>query len=455
VALLDLKKDATIGLDGQTIVLRTDDFVGVTGIEEGGFHLVSVRPEPKSSLATGFVLCSNEPVIRKYDPQTEEVSSQEVDPLTRQNLTEQISNGQLPPNSLIEHDKIVSTDQKINWENQTKYIVDSNILARRGLKNGDKIIPGSYDDENEADTRPAIKKIVDGKSVDYPCIPVVDTALSLRSNRHAGTKRYLSKLSPAKRTKLFVEPKIANRLLGDVLVEYYDSDWKNLLGDLQLSYTLFLYLQCLGSLEHWKDLVAMLSLVEASGMKDNPEMYKGLLSVLPHQISSMDNGFLEDVDEAGNNFLLPSLRALCKNLSRANICDASSFLQLQRLLSNKFPSMLIVEDDEDVADSRAMEVGLDSMDDGNTDNDDDSDGPVVVDMVDVEASLARSSQGVHPSLRQSLPASVLEDYPLLVAAILPHEDILMTCARALDEQKDVSLVREAASYLENVEQKKF
>ena len=45
-------------------------------------------------------------------------------------------------------------------------------------------------------------------------------------------------------------------------------------------------------------------------------------------------------------------------------------------------------------------------------------------------------------------------YPLLVASIMPQEDILMTCARALDDARDVSLVREAAAYLEEVEQQK-
>jgi len=33
------------------------------------------------------------------------------------------------------------------------------------------------------------------------------------------------------------------------------------------------------------------------------------------------------------------------------------------------------------------------------------------------------------------------------------EDILMTCARILDEEKDILLVREAASFLQEVEAK--
>ena len=42
-------------------------------------------------------------------------------------------------------------------------------------------------------------------------------------------------------------------------------------------------------------------------------------------------------------------------------------------------------------------------------------------------------------------------YPLLFAAMAPQEDVVMCAARCLDEQRDVSLVREAAAYLEEVE----
>ena len=109
-------------------------------------------------------------------------------------------------------------------------------------------------------------------------------------------------------------------------------------------------------------------------------------------------------------------------------------------------------DDDDEDDERFDE----SMYQGGDSSEDDSDGPVVVDMKDVQASLARSSQSPFPNpSRTSLPCRVVEKYPLLVAAIQPHEDILMTCARALDEKQDVSLVREAAAYLEEIEQRKL
>ena len=54
----------------------------------------------------------------------------------------------------------------------------------------------------------------------------------------------------------------------------------------------------------------------------------------------------------------------------------------------------------------------------------------------------------------TVPNDIRVRYPILSAAIMPTEDIVMTCARALDEQNDVSLVREAAAYLEEIEQYK-
>ena len=196
--------------------------------------------------------------------------------------------------------------------------------------------------------------------------------------------------------------------------------------------------------------MAMLSLVETSGMQELPQLYQALIEALPSQLASMDKGFLEDVDEVGNNFLLPSLRTLCHNMTQAEIVNEGSMLEFQRLLSNKFPCLLILNEEC----AEAEDEWIDRHDTHEMENDSDSDAPVVVDMVDVEASLARSA-GEKSSGRSTLPLAVQMGYPLLVAAILPHEDILMTCARALDEKNDVSLVREAAAYLEEVEQRRL
>mmetsp|Transcript_25496 Transcript_25496/g.29200 ORF Transcript_25496/g.29200 Transcript_25496/m.29200 type:complete len:295 (+) Transcript_25496:114-998(+) len=98
----------------------------------------------------------------------------------------------------------------------------------------------------------------------------------------------------------------------------------------------------------------------------------------------------------------------------------------------------------------------------NNDDDDDENGPIVVSSEEIEASLARSTSlsftistatttGTDINTKE-LQIRLRKEYPLLAAAIMPHEDVLMTCARALDEKNDVSLVREAACYLKEVEQ---
>jgi len=117
----------------------------------------------------------------------------------------------------------------------------------------------------------------------------------------------------------------------------------------------------------------------------------------------------------------------------------------------------------------------DDDDDDIEDEDEDEDGPVIVPFDEVEASIARSSPSQSNTLhaitrmdvdgpttnRKKSPATDESErerhgdqYPLLFAAqttVEDHSDILMTCARILDERTDVSLVREAAAYLEEVE----
>jgi hypothetical protein len=90
------------------------------------------------------------------------------------------------------------------------------------------------------------------------------------------------------------------------------------------------------------------------------------------------------------------------------------------------------------------------------DDEDDEDGPVVVAEAEMAAFAARSAElkTYLPHMPQlQYPQNLRGAYPLLFAARMPQEDILMTCARALDDASDVSLVREAADYLENVENK--
>ena len=133
--------------------------------------------------------------------------------------------------------------------------------------------------------------------------------------------------------------------------------------------------------------------------------------------------------------------------------------KFQRMLQNTFPNSFCPSDDNfnwDIDD----DAGNDSSDEDededydDDDDDDDADAPTVVSIESVDAAMNRNA-ALPPNLASaSIPEEIRKAYPILAAAVQPQEDIVMTCARALDEANDVSLVREAAEYLEQVEKKR-
>ncbi|CAJ1952933.1 unnamed protein product [Cylindrotheca closterium] len=475
--ILDLKKDAVFGIDGQSIALRSDDFMGVSGLVAGDLHLLLAKGNHSSTLISAFLLypesqqAQESAFVRRYNPQTEEVSAQPLDQLTHDNLLSQLPEMVASPTNprVLPYDKIVSEDQTRQWKNQTNHIVSSGILRIRKIVSGEKLVPGAYETEDQKllsiSHHQQEQTPTDGKSISYPAIPVVDPSLSIWKTKHAGTKRYLKQLTATDRTSLFMDDNspISNRLLDNVLQKDYEEKWQAILGDLQLSYTLFLYMQCFASLEHWKDLVAMICLVDWKGIKAHSNFYNALLNVLPSQISSIDEGFLEDMEEAGNNFLLPLLGGLCRNMVLSGVVESKALQQFHDLLMSRFPNSFS-PDDQVITTTKSstprttpppslqVEQVLGFHDDGmEEDDDDDEDAPVVVSTEDVQASLARSSEFANN--HSNISKEIQRGYPLLVAAIMPQEDILMACARILDDKRDVSLVREAAAYLEEVEQR--
>jgi len=578
VGIIDFPKGGTFGLDGQNIMLKPNNnnnsnFMGVKGIPPNRFHLITCNSNGGNSnnnnknntintaVTVGFIVFGDhhdDHLIRRYDPQTEEVSSNKVDETTKRNLLQQIPMMSMVPSlsNVICYDQIrrilPSSQQQQRkgtiWEEQTRYINESSELLLqiiKGLSSGEKIVPGCYDPDEEEETEGegdnkrrnnSNHKIEDGICLKYPPIPVIDTNLSLTTHtKHNGTKRFLSRLVPSERTRLFLSMNKDNSnnnnnnnntfmWLERILNDCYSNSWTALLGDLQLSYLLFLYLGCYSSLDHWKDLLAMLSLaVQDQGQvqqqahrvnsnhnsrHDYYELYRGLLRLLPYQLSSMvDPEFLEDIDGEGEgNFLLPSLMRLLKyyetndnnedNDDDDDDKDDDQVSKFRHVLLSKFPrtfssllrpsntiisssSMMgstkikmiggsdVRDEDHAVLDNNSysdgeIDVNLLDCQDNNNDDDDDENGPIVVSSEEIEASLARSTSlsftistatttGTDINTKE-LQIRLRKEYPLLAAAIMPHEDVLMTCARALDEKNDVSLVREAACYLKEVEQ---
>jgi A1 cistron-splicing factor AAR2 len=249
LAILGLSQGSILSIDGQSIILKTDDFVGIRDLPMDNWHFVTVRSSAQASITVGFVVF-NTSIVRRYDPQTEEVSSTPVDESTFLNLQLQVTNGQLEQHRMIPYNRVVLAEQASLWKAQRSH-VSPVLLKLRGLEEGKKIVPGSFEEETPT-TQNTI--IVDGASVMYPNIPVAPIRVG-NAHTHTGTKRYLRQLSPSDRTSLLIHENPAGRLVNDVLFRYYQNQWQDLVGDIQLSYLLFLQLQCLGSLENWYVLV--------------------------------------------------------------------------------------------------------------------------------------------------------------------------------------------------------
>jgi hypothetical protein len=419
-------------------------------------------PSQQNSFAitAGFLISlkESEALVRTYDPYTEEISSIPVDEVTTSNLLSEIGLNRMGPQRIVPYDQLVPSSKADAWRDLTGF-VSHQLLRKRGILAGAKIIPGAYGYDESDVNKPQTNKAeppaqeVDGESVTYPRIPVMDSSQSARTHsRHLGTKHFMAGLTPSERTSFFLNEHPSTRVMEHVLNSYYDDKWKDMLGDIQLSYVLFLNLHCFSSLEHWRDLVAMLSAVEFEGVSARVELYSNFLSVISSQINTMERDFFDDVEMSGDNFLVPSMHRLISTLSRIDDEDLTfSLTQLVTLLKDRFPNSF--SDLESAGDDTEKE-GKDPMN-VDSDDDDDEDGPVVVSNEDVEASFARSSeisqQMATPVTDPAYPESVRQQYPLLFAAVMPHEDVLMTCARALDNASDVSLVREAAAFLEQVE----
>mmetsp|Transcript_27837 Transcript_27837/g.67090 ORF Transcript_27837/g.67090 Transcript_27837/m.67090 type:complete len:626 (+) Transcript_27837:64-1941(+) len=487
---------------------------------------------------------------RKYDRRTEEISDAPLDEVTLGNLVAATRRGGELENSVIPYDRFMmgstsgtsgpSNGSSVGgadvvtvpaWETRTSEI-DARFLRRcHGLSDGDKIVPSSEGGAGGTNDSPR-EAITDGTAVSYPCIPCIDATVDARRlTGHVGTRRYLSTLSPAKRTWLLfgsggaeedstsmAEPAMGpgEYVWSDVLRQHYrgdgndegtgESSERDFLADVELSFLLFLFMECHASLEHWRDAVSMCSLAVVDDDNGNvairrARFFRKLLRVLHGQLSCIETEFFrEEADDlyssGADNFLIGALRRLCdacesfgKRKRDGDGDDGddaaggmkSASRELRRLVRDRFGVDLsspkndgddgdadadmeidalgisLGEDNRDDPDNMTMMESLNNQQD-DEDDDDEEDGPTIVPYNQIEASLARSSlQSSYETKRReelssSMGGSHREEYPLLYAAMSASgEDEVMACARILDEAKDVSLVREAAAYLEEVE----
>ena len=328
VALPGMPGGSSVTVDGCVVSIKRDDFLAFVGVPNDGMHLIALRSNQSSSpggLTTGLILASfgsggddNDSdekmeegghssngealvfdMVRLYDTKTQELCPEGPDQLTRTNLLRQIRGQQVGQQQVLLYDCVVPLQYKNLWKTTTNY-VSARLLRERKLAHGSKVVPsGEMEDMDGQEQQQQQRTITDGAGVSYPPIACVDKMYSAHRTKHHGTKRFLSSLSPRDRTMLLTSSNPSKEILHRTLEGYYRGSWKMLIGDIQLSFVMFLYIQCLASLEHWRDLVAMLSLacrkrsVNYSVVNEHSKLYEELLLLLQRQLSFVEEGFLE------------------------------------------------------------------------------------------------------------------------------------------------------------------
>ena len=470
-----------------------------------GFILLSNSTSTSNNFGYDWIFA------RRYNQQTEEISNESLDEVTSRNLMTAITdpNGELVKFTMSYEQFMGSNDSGrrsiASWKGLTALVDGAFLHKQHGLHHGDKMVPSSdtcHDNSGIIDSEIKTScNVIDGKPTSYPSIPCIDTNVSAQQlTRHVGTKFYMSELTPNLRTWLLFggQGSVASGNLQctcpeeyiwkDILKKHYNGDGNEkqsqyFLADIQFSFLIFIFLECHASLEHWRDAVSMSSLTIKSATSDEVQNHSlihnstftlHLLKTLHTQLSYIEIDFFHESEYSSgeNNFLIGALRRLCR------ACDTlhettdtitlikGASLKLQKLTSSRFDVQLFQSPVQDLTDCE-IDMTNDSYptkyDKSNTeehvDNEDilDEDGPVIVPCSEVEASMTRSSLLDRLQVQKYNVNANDDDkmqkinYPLLFAAIVPHEDVLMTCARILDTGNDVSLVREAAAYLEEVE----
>lgn len=249
-AVLDLPKETTWSMDGKIAMMKRNDFLGFHSIPSNGrFHLVTLR-HTNTGITQGFMVMSDSNsdgflMLHRYSPLTEEVPATQIqDELTRGNFQKQLAF--LGQQQMVAYDRMHTEEERKEWFELTKYISIA-LLHKRGIQHASKVVPGAYtvDEDFKSDVDTA-----DGTPIQYPPIPCVGHG-SLSAHRHQGTKLYLSKLAPKERTVLLTSDDPGGEILNELIRNNFDNKWEYILGDLQMSFVIFLHLQCFASFQHW------------------------------------------------------------------------------------------------------------------------------------------------------------------------------------------------------------
>ena len=277
------------------------------------------------------------------------------------------------------------------WQNLSCFIYE-NVLLRASCPIGEIIYPSESDDlatlhiPNGTNTQPIVNKfekkitekdrsIMNLKGNFAQFTNVVAAEVRLRDEINASEwdqERRASML-----TSLFIDK---SSILEDLVQTKYDCSWENILGEMQLSFLLFLLIFCHDALEHWKKLIDTICRSERALLL-KPEFTTAFMRILYEQLNFSPTDFFAN-ELSKDNFLRPAISCLFENLKQTRGTLNNSVLEHRKRLLNffqkKFNLFLDLE-----GDTKSLIKSLNmNYDDCNLV---DEDKPIIVGMDEMEA----------------------------------------------------------------------
>jgi A1 cistron-splicing factor AAR2 len=117
-------------------------------------------------------------------------------------------------------------------------------------------------------------------------------------------------------------------LLCELLREVYGNDYKELLGELQLSFVCLLIAENYAGLVQWKNLVQLICSCQEALEKYADTLFTDFLDVLKYQLEECPRDFFHDI-MTENNYLAHVLKILRRNILEASSSSVDSTSQQQ------------------------------------------------------------------------------------------------------------------------------
>eukprot|EP00644_Phytophthora_capsici_P016749 jgi/Phyca11/10245/fgenesh1_pm.PHYCAscaffold_47_\ len=215
------------------------------------------------------------------------------------------------------------------WQRLSKYISTS-VLQRCGVEFGTILLPG---DAIEDAATPS--KTHDDVIPYFPDLPRTVQFTSLQKSR--------ADLSAEARTAYHFD---RSERLEELIETEFGGDWKELIGELQLSFLVFLQLSSLAALEQWKQFIALLCSCERA-LSTHLSLFLAFMKLFQTQLEQIPEDFFQD-DTTSENFLSPCLLSLLELVEDDDSPPQlhQKAIHLRQLLASRFHWDSNVELDE-------------------------------------------------------------------------------------------------------------